>query len=155
VRLVTVTPSQMREAFQARRKELDRPERVVCELYQFEDEAAADEARTIIAAQGKPPGKAPARRELPVDSLDPSMPPELQTFLREAEVGAITTAQADKGVLVVAITGREPAVEARFDTSQETLRYILLRERMELARRELIDTLKRQATYWPADLFDV
>ena len=155
VRLVTVTPSQMREAFQTRRAELDRPERVVCNLYQYDDAIAAEEARQIIAADGTPPGKPPARRELPVDSLDPSMPPELATFLREGEIGATTTAPADKGVLVVSITGREPAEAASFDTSQEALRLILLRERMEMARRELIDALRRQATYWPADLFDV
>jgi len=155
VRLVTVTPSQMREAFQARRKELDRPERVVCNLYQYDDSVAAEEARLIIEAAGTPPGKHPARRELPVDALDPSMPPELATFLREAEIGATTTAAADKGVLVVSITDRQPAEPASFDTSQETLRLILLRERMEMARRELIDSLRRQATYWPADLFDV
>lgn len=155
VRLVTVTPSQMREAFQTRRQELDRPERVVCDLYQFEDEAAAEEARKIIEAAGTPPGKPPAHRELPVGELDPSMPPELATFLREGPIGATTTAPSDKGVLVVAITGREPFEPASFDTSQETLRLILLRERMEMARRELIDSLRRQATYWPADLFDV
>ena len=154
VRLVTLTPSQMREAFQENRALLDQPERVVCNLYPCDDAAAADEAQGIIAAGGTPPGKPPARRELPLDALDPSMPPELATFLREAAVGATTTAPADKGVLVVSIVGREPAESARFETSQETLRLMLMRDRMEKARRELIEQLRKQATYWPADLFD-
>jgi hypothetical protein len=154
VRLVTLTPSQMREAFQENRALLDQPERVVCNLYPFDDTAAADEAQGIIAAGGTPPGKPPARRELPLDALDPSMPPELATFLREAAVGATTTAPGEKGVLVVSIIGREPAEEARFETSQETLRLMLMRDRMEKARRELIEQLRKQATYWPADLFD-
>jgi hypothetical protein len=154
VRLVTVTPSQMRQAFQENRALLDRPERVVCDLYQCPDEAAAAEAKEIVSAGGAPPGKPPVRRELPVHDLDPKMPPELASFLREGAVGALTTAPAEEGVLVVAITGREPAHEAQFAESQETLRMIMMRERMELARRELIETLRRQATYWPADLFD-
>lgn len=154
VRLVTVTPSQMREAFQENRKLLDRPERVVCDLYQCEDEAAAAAAKELIAAGGKPPGEPPARRELPINDLDPKMPPELAGFLREGAIGALTTAPADQGVLVVAIAGREPAQEAQFAEAQETLRMMMLRERMELARRELIETLRKQATYWPGDLFD-
>ena len=154
VRLVTLTPSQMREAFQENRALLDQPERVVCNLYPFDDAAAADEAQSIIVTGGTPPGKPPARRELPLDALDPSMPPELATFLREGAVGATMTAPAEKGVLVVSIIGREPAEEARFETSQETLRLMLMRDRMEKARRELIEQLRKQATYWPADLFD-
>ena len=155
VRLVTVTPSQMREAFQERRSQLDRPARVVCNLYQFDDAATAEAAQAIIAAGGTPPGDPPAQRELPVERLDPSMPPELATFLREAPIGSNAIAPSDKGVLVVSIIGREPEEPASFDTSQEKLRLILLRERMEMARRELIDDLRKQATYWPADLFDV
>ena len=154
VRLVTLTPSQMREAFQENKALLDRPERVVCNLYPVADATAADEAQTIIAAGGTPPGKPPARRELPLDALDPAMPPELATFLREGAIGATMTAPAEQGVLVVSIIGREPAEAARFETSQETLRVMLMRDRMEKARRELIEQLRKQATYWPADLFD-
>lgn len=154
VRLVTVTPAQMRDAFQENRKLLDRPERVVCDLYQCEDATAADAAKALIAAGGTPPGQPPARRELPVDALDPSMPPELVTFLRDGAIGSLTTAPTDKGVLVVAITAREPAVPAEFVEAQEQLRLMMLRERMEMARRELIETLRKQATYWPGDLFD-
>jgi len=154
VRLVTVTPAQMRQTFQESHKLFDQPDRVLCDLYLCDDEAAAQAAEQLIASGGTPEGKPPAQREIPLDNLDPKMPPELSSFLREGAVGATATSPADKGVLVVVITGRKAAEAATFEGSQEDLRMMMLRDRMELARRELIDTLRKQATYWPADLFD-
>ncbi|HZM00307.1 MAG TPA: hypothetical protein VFD43_08655 [Planctomycetota bacterium] len=154
VRLVTVTPSQMRETFREMRPLLDRPERVLCDLYPCADEAAALTTEQVLAAGGVPPGQPPAKREVPLDDVDPEMPPELAAFLREGTVGSMTRSPADQGVLLVVITGRAPAQQAEFETAQENLRLMMMRDRMELARLELIEALSRQATYWPRDLFD-
>ncbi len=153
VRLVTVTPSQLRAAFETNRPFLGTPPALVCDVWACAgatDGAALEQA----LGEGHPPeGVTPVRRTFPVPALPQVLPQELADELTAAGPGAIRAARATDGVLLITVVERLPATEAEFGTSQEPLRRMLQSELLSEARAQLVATLASQATFYPRDLF--
>jgi len=153
VRLVNVTPQQLRDAFAANKQHLGKPEVLVCDVWACPlatDVAGLEEA----LGQGREPdGVAAVRRSFPVPALAQVFPPPLAEFLGGAQPGSLRGAQASDGVLLLKVIERQPGEEAEFATSQESLRRMLQTELLSEARTQIVATLAGQATYWPPYLF--
>ncbi len=153
VRLVTVTPSQLREAFAANRAYFDMPDTVDCDVYTCTDQAGA---RTVLASlePGGPPSLiVPLHRSYAMPSLRGLFPEDVATFLTDAPSGTTRIIEATEGTLVVQVTGRQSGRPTTFAESQERLRRLLQNELLAEARRNLIVDLAQHATFWPTDLF--
>lgn len=153
VRLVSVTPSQLRAAFEANRDSLGTPERVVCDLLRFDDPAAALGHEQALARGERPPGPPPVRRTLALVDLPRVFPAALAEFAREAAPGAGQAFSTGEGPFVLVVAERLPAREADYASSQQRLRTLLLDDLLAEARRHLVVTLSQKALVWPRELF--
>lgn len=153
VRLVTVTPSQLREAFAANHSRFDVPDSVNCDVYTCADEAGAQAVLASLVPGGPPTLIVPLHRTYPVPSLRELFPEDVASFLADAPSGTTRTIAAAEGTLVVQVTGRQSGQPATFADSQERLKRVLQNELLAEARRNLIVDLAQHATFWPTDLF--
>jgi hypothetical protein len=153
VRLVNVTPQQLRDAFAANKEHLGKPVVLVCDVWacaKATDVAGLEEA---LGQGHEPDGVTAVRRAFPVPALKQVFPPDLASFLADAEPGSLRGAQASDGVLLLKVIERQPGTEADFATSQESLKRMLQTELLGEARTQIVATLASQATYWPPYLF--
>jgi hypothetical protein len=155
VRLVTITPSQLRQAFTTNHALFDEPDRVDCDVYTCVDQAEASAVLDALVPGSAPPVLAPLRRTYPMPSLRELFPEDVATFLAEAATGTARTIVAREGTLVVQVTGRQSGRPATFAESQERLRRLLQNELLGEARKSLVVDLAQHATYWPPDLFSL
>jgi hypothetical protein len=149
VRVITITPSQLREAFIQNRALFDRPEIVNCDVWTLADEPALQAAQAALEAGGRPEAEV-MQRQLPLPDARRVFPAEIADWLDQSHVGDHRALDTRTLLLV---TGREPAVPALFADVQQTLRNLLLDELLREARQHLVDGLRDHATYWPPDLF--
>jgi hypothetical protein len=152
VRLVTITPSQLRSAFATNRDLLDVPAHVTLHVYPCPDLEAGESICAALAAGETPPGDAPLERLVPMTALDQSFPEETARFLREAPPGSCRVDAGEGGAVVMVIRSHEPAQPARFEEVQDRLRLMLQRELIEEARQHLVASLAEEASCWPRDL---
>jgi hypothetical protein len=153
VRLVTITPSQLRDAFATNKELLDVPEHVRVDVYACPDAEAGEALCEALAAGDPPDGVEPLERVVPVTGLERNFPAATAAFLREAPAGSCRVDVGAQGGFVLVIRGHEAARPARFDEVQERLRLMLQRELIEEARQHLVAALEEEASCWPRDLF--
>jgi hypothetical protein len=153
VRLVTITPSQLREAFASNRRFFDVPDTVECDVYPCTDDAAAQAALAALMGGQPVTGVQAIHRSYPVPALPELFTEDLAAFLREGTVGQSRAFIVSDGTLVVQIAARHPGRAAGFAESQEKLRTMLLNELLTEARRHLVTDLAQHATYYPPELF--
>ncbi|HEX5010160.1 MAG TPA: hypothetical protein VFY71_07150 [Planctomycetota bacterium] len=150
VRVVTITPSQLREAFAQNHELFDRPEIVDCDVWTLPDEPALQAAQAALEAGGRPDAEV-LQRALPLPDVRRVFPPDVADWLGSSPAGEHRA--LDTHTLVL-ITGREESVPARFTDVQQRLRNMLMGELLHEARQHLVDGLREHATYWPPDLFN-
>jgi hypothetical protein len=150
VRVVTITPSQLREAFAQNHELFDRPEIVDCDVWTLPDEPALQAAQSALEAGGRPDAEV-MQRALPLPDVRRVFPPDIADWLSASQAGDHRAMDTHTLVLV---TGREEAVPAHFADVQERLRNMLMQELLHEARQHLVDGLREHATYWPPDLFN-
>jgi len=150
VRVVTITPSQLREAFAQNRALFDRPEALELELWDLPDEPALEAAAAALDAGNRPNGE-PVVRTIGVPDCPRVFMPEVAEWLATAVPGAHLALDTHR---LLAVKSRQPGRVASFAEVQEPLRNLLLNELLQEARKHLVDGLRDHATYWPPDLFD-
>jgi hypothetical protein len=153
VRMVTITPAQLRNAFDTNRELFDVPEHVVLDLYPCADMAAGEAICAALAAGDASGAPEPVERFLPVQDLERRFPPETAAFLRDAPPAACHVDIGDEGGVVLRIRSHEAARPARFEDVQERLQQMLQSELIEDARLHLVASLAEEASCWPRDLF--
>ena len=150
VRVVTITPSQLREAFAQNHELFDRPEIVDCDVWTLPDEPALQAAQAALEAGGRPDAEV-LQRALPLPDVRRVFPPDIADWLSSSQAGEHRALDTHTLVLV---TGREASVPSRFTDVQQRLRNMLMEELLHEARQHLVDGLREHATYWPPDLFN-
>jgi hypothetical protein len=148
-RVVTVTPSQLREAFTQNHALFDRPEGITCDLYIAANTAARDAANAALDA-GQAPEVVPMTRTIALPDTTRIFGEEVATWLATAKPGEHRVLD-DQTLL--AVRERVPARPATFADCQEVLHNALLDQLLKEARKHLVDSLREHATYWPQDLF--
>ncbi len=150
VRVVTITPSQLREAFGQNRALFDRPEALECELWSLADEPALQAAQAMLDAGGRPDGE-PVARTLGLPDCNRLFPVDVAVWLATAAPGEHRALDTHT---LLRVAGRVPARPASFAEVQEPLRNLLLNELLQEARQHLVAGLRDHATYWPPELFE-
>ncbi|HTE06084.1 MAG TPA: hypothetical protein VK824_07805, partial [Planctomycetota bacterium] len=154
VRLVTITPSQLREAFASNHRLFDVPDNVSCDVYSCADAAAAQAVTDALARGGGAAlPVAPLHRTYPVPQLPSLFPEDVVRFMMESTSGTARTIPTPQGLLVVVVTGRQSGRPAGFVESQDKLKHVLQNELLGEARKSLVVDLAQHATFWPTDLF--
>jgi hypothetical protein len=148
-RVVTITPSQLREAFTQNHELFDRPEGITCHLYVAGDASARDVTASALDA-GTTPLVAPLTRTIALPDTERIFGKDVAAWLATAQPGQHRI--LDEQTLV-AVGERVPPKPATFAESQEALHNALLDQLLKQARAHLVDALRGQATYWPGDLF--
>jgi hypothetical protein len=152
VRLVTITPAQLRDAFATNRALLDMPAHVTLDVYPCPDLAAGESICAALAAGERPPGPPPLDRVVPMPGLAERYMPEMVEYLSTSAPGSCRVDVGPDGGAVLVIRSHEPARPARFEAVQERLRQMLQRELIGEARQHLVASLAEEASCWPRDL---
>lgn len=142
-----VTDEDVRKAFEARRKEMVRPERIRVRQFLFDGEEAAREARALIA-KGTDPDD--VIRRLTTDAAAPAaadlgfltredLPPELAAGLFALPEGGLSdVVRRENSYSVFQVVSKEAARTLDFAAASPEIREELLRSRRENAFRRWV-----------------
>lgn len=142
-----VTDEDVRKAFDARRKEMARPERIRVRQFLFESEETAREARSLID-KGSAPDEvvrrlargdaAPGAADLGALTLD-ELPPDLGPALFALEAGGVSDVVRREGTYsLFQVLSKEPARTLDFAAAAPEIREELLAARREEAYRRWV-----------------
>ncbi len=159
-RALNITPRQLRHVYQRDKQIMARPESVRFAAWLGADRAHAQRiADALRAGRAPPEGGEYALHQVPVVSLDETLPPAISRWVSTAVPGAVSPieplAGGDHGpCMLVHIMDRLPSHEPTFAEVQTELRRRIQMDFLERAQRQLVAQLVGDAVYWPRDLFD-
>ncbi len=159
VRLVNVTPGQLREAFTSQRDYYVLPELVHFDVFLCRDTETAREVAGTLRKGESPTSTRMESDTAAVPALDELFTPQAAEFLRTASGGDISDPVEVVGngrllgVLVFRLGRREPGRPATWEEVQNEIRFRVQRSRLEEARAYLVRGLIYSALYGPDDLF--
>lgn len=155
VRLLTITPKELRDEFRSNRERYDLPDRIVVVANVARNPVAAEQVRGDKLA-GRPPsaGVRTLREMHPISKIDQAFSPEMAAFLKSAGPGELSQVfTLDDGAVFFELEERLPASEADFAEVQAMLRQQLEMTRRREARGILVRELTMEAAYWPPEVF--
>ncbi len=156
VRLMTITPKQLRDEFRSNRERYNLPDRITLAARICRDAESAELVRRSVI-DGTPPTRgSQLQREMhPIDELDKAFSPDMANFLRNAQAGEVSQVfPLEVNAVFFELEERLPAKTADFAEVQAMLRAQLEMARRRQAREILVRELEMEAACWPADVFD-
>lgn len=155
VRLMTITPEELREEFRDNADSYDLPERIVVAAHVTRDVESAETARDDLLHDRQPSRGVRSQREMhPTADIDRAFSPEMALFLKTASPGEYSHVFALEGAAVfLELEERLPPKQADFAEVQNMLRQQLEMARRREARSILVRELTMEAAYWPPEVF--